>query len=503
MSSEDDRRPRRDIGRPEDNPFIAFRRFADSQVSSLLNTVFTLPATIANYNNAHQAREQCLFGKADQRQCDKLQELEAEITDLRHEGREVFRAGDVKAVLRNSETLMRLDRKADDIRKDIIEKGPATADGDKAISRRDDAELVEKVAIQKGREWGGSWDWGFPKPFDHDRKPFVGSSEDDVAREMQELNTLLRLQSEVQKLVAAFDGEAWDDPPTKDTRHSEIFDTRPDTEESHERSWCQSWEWPQPGDASRYEQHEYSPQVLDRDQRMRTTGIPWQKAYDDLLRGEQIEQSHDEPSYEYSHDHEDQHDEPPTSTSYPLFPFVDRIAEEDPERISRLDPATKTFLQLRQQRRQDYMAQLEQDSKAHNALKATACAAQEQEDEETEMDAYEHLEAMRKLPESSTQLTHTIPEKAENTVPSILSTMTTTERTVAPDGSITTKVVLKKRFADGREENSETVHVHRNTEAEIRPHFESSVPVTRTRASAVEEQETKEDRKRSGWFWSN
>jgi hypothetical protein len=36
--------------------------------------------------------------------------------------------------------------------------------------------------------------------------------------------------------------------------------------------------------------------------------------------------------------------------------------------------------------------------------------------------------------------------------PSILSTLTTTERHMAADGMVTTKTVLKKRFADGREE---------------------------------------------------
>ncbi|KAF2140128.1 uncharacterized protein K452DRAFT_288899 [Aplosporella prunicola CBS 121167] len=43
----------------------------------------------------------------------------------------------------------------------------------------------------------------------------------------------------------------------------------------------------------------------------------------------------------------------------------------------------------------------------------------------------------------------------------ILSTLTTTERNTAPDGTVTTRVVLKKRFADGREECSETVNTAR------------------------------------------
>jgi hypothetical protein len=102
MANNDDN-SRRDRDRLEDNPFIAFRRFADSQVSSLLNTVFTLPATIANYNNVHQAREACLFKKADNTQCDELHRIEDEIAGLRHDGQELYRAGELQEVLRKSE----------------------------------------------------------------------------------------------------------------------------------------------------------------------------------------------------------------------------------------------------------------------------------------------------------------------------------------------------------------------------------------------------------------
>ncbi|QIX01773.1 hypothetical protein AMS68_007290 [Peltaster fructicola] len=43
--------------------------------------------------------------------------------------------------------------------------------------------------------------------------------------------------------------------------------------------------------------------------------------------------------------------------------------------------------------------------------------------------------------------------------PGILAALTTTQTTRMPDGSVTTKVVLKKRFADGREEITESVKV--------------------------------------------
>ncbi|KAI4210595.1 MAG: hypothetical protein LQ351_006573 [Letrouitia transgressa] len=64
-------------------------------------------------------------------------------------------------------------------------------------------------------------------------------------------------------------------------------------------------------------------------------------------------------------------------------------------------------------------------------------------------------------------------EKAEASVtsapqeyakPSILSQLTRTERTTSPDGTVVTKVVLKKKFSDGTEENKETVSTSRLTE---------------------------------------
>jgi hypothetical protein len=161
MSNNDDNL-RRNRDRPEDNPFIAFRRFADSQVSSLLNTVFTLPATIANYNNIHQAREACLFSKADKAQCDKLREIEDDIVGLRDEGRELYRVGDLQGVLKKSDELLRLDRHAEDLRKNIVGQSSPESTGES------EKNMVQKVANKKGQEWGWDWSWGFPKPFDED-----------------------------------------------------------------------------------------------------------------------------------------------------------------------------------------------------------------------------------------------------------------------------------------------------------------------------------------------
>jgi hypothetical protein len=63
--------------------------------------------------------------------------------------------------------------------------------------------------------------------------------------------------------------------------------------------------------------------------------------------------------------------------------------------------------------------------------------------------------------------------------PNVLSTLTTTETIRLPDGTVTTKVVLKQRFADGREETSERSHTYR------------------------EESEAREEKaSKKGWFWA-
>lgn len=71
----------------------------------------------------------------------------------------------------------------------------------------------------------------------------------------------------------------------------------------------------------------------------------------------------------------------------------------------------------------------------------------------------------------------------------LIATLTTVERTILEDGTIRTKRVLKKRFADGTEENSEAIETGR---------------IDDRTDSKEEGQETSSDRKEKGnnWFWS-
>lgn len=83
--------------------------------------------------------------------------------------------------------------------------------------------------------------------------------------------------------------------------------------------------------------------------------------------------------------------------------------------------------------------------------------------------------------------------------PSILSTLTTTERTTLQDGSVHTKVVLKKRFSDGREESTETVH-HQNVVRQTQDAASKSNKDEDAKKMR-KDKETKE-KESSGWFWS-
>ncbi|KAG7002321.1 hypothetical protein G7Y79_00027g060130 [Physcia stellaris] len=88
---------------------------------------------------------------------------------------------------------------------------------------------------------------------------------------------------------------------------------------------------------------------------------------------------------------------------------------------------------------------------------------------------------------------------AENGKPSIISTLTTTERTTLPDGSVHTKMVLKKRFADGREESSETTHTTKDQQPPPQQKAIERPPASKV---GKNDETDKSPQKTKGWFWS-
>lgn len=91
----------------------------------------------------------------------------------------------------------------------------------------------------------------------------------------------------------------------------------------------------------------------------------------------------------------------------------------------------------------------------------------------------EHANLERMVGNGQVEQKQEVPKK-----PEVLSALTTTETTRLPDGTVTTKVVLKKRFADGREEINESVHTtNENLEQHNQQQMEGEEP------------------KKKGWFW--
>lgn len=132
----------------------------------------------------------------------------------------------------------------------------------------------------------------------------------------------------------------------------------------------------------------------------------------------------------------------------------------------------------------------------------------EDEDKEiTELDLYEHFlgsqnqsSASKESPPKDSSLAKKLnlvvvptPEVRDL---QIVSTLTTTERVTMPDGTTRTKMVLKKRFADGREEINETVHTLQGN----RRASENAQPSRLV--SEEKDQDKGNGKERKGWFWN-
>ncbi|KAI4253512.1 MAG: hypothetical protein LQ352_003652 [Teloschistes flavicans] len=143
-----------------------------------------------------------------------------------------------------------------------------------------------------------------------------------------------------------------------------------------------------------------------------------------------------------------------------------------------------------------------------------------EEDAVTELDLYRRFLGTRSRPgsashTSSQTFTSTAGLQSDPNKPSVTSTMTTTQRCTLPDGTVYTKVVLKKGFSDGREECTETEHTTHGLprsdartqdlrqapqKSSIEAPKESSLGHDGKVKQALEQKV--DERKRGGWFWS-
>ena len=138
------------------------------------------------------------------------------------------------------------------------------------------------------------------------------------------------------------------------------------------------------------------------------------------------------------------------------------------------------------------------------------------DEEVTELDLYDRLlgdsraassvypTIAQSVSRSYAQLQHdSTPPEPDNNKPSILSTLTTTERTTLQDGTVHTKVVLKKKFSDGREESTETMHTQNAIPQQVQGLSQQNMQNGRDKEPGRNSEGAEGKAKRSkGWFWS-
>ncbi|KAF2743178.1 hypothetical protein M011DRAFT_480960 [Sporormia fimetaria CBS 119925] len=405
---------------PETNPFVAFRRFADSQVSQLFNMVLTLPGTLTQSDAALRAKYECLFGQADEKACDELMQTERRQNEVLTEAIDQWQKGHPMSYPLWQHYL-RLEHKSEKLRDRILGgSGPHPS-------------LRIHPSTRRQEDWrGGSRDepphenprtsHRSPAAFGENRARIEESS--TFSDEMDDLSGDYSHLMPGRKYVVTRPGASGDP--------REAFGHLSPAVPSRNESAGDDHQHPKDPKASSLQRcaSHCDRGVPDHPTKTRQPGaypkpVPWAEDSD---RGDP---THGEIPYEYEHDHEDQHDDAPVPQS--------------------------------------------------------SCGSAGARGPSTELDAYERLLG------STSQASGV----SDSPKPSIISTLSTTERSIAADGTITTKVLFKKRFSDGREENSTSVHTERAKKSgkSIAPEITPEGPVP-SRADQGRSSNS------TGWFWS-
>ena len=264
----------------------------------------------------------------------------------------------------------------------------------------------------------------------------------------------------------------------------------------------------------------YSPARLEQSPALRERGIPWREAFEDLL----AVQSGQDISTEASK-------QPSTSTSDWLRDMICIAMRENGRDTEERHQASRSTSET--VRRQPGFLDRFADSRRFADLRQPENDADEDDDDDgdfdedddddddeeeiTELDLYKRFLGFgnstsepdpissilgQSASRSFAHLQHdSTPTETESKKPSILSTLTTTERTTLQDGTVHTKVVLKKKFSDGREESTETVH----TQNPLPQGNAQSQQMAKSRERDDKKSERKQegkDKKSRGWFWS-
>ncbi|KAL8870397.1 MAG: hypothetical protein Q9174_003550 [Haloplaca sp. 1 TL-2023] len=134
--------------------------------------------------------------------------------------------------------------------------------------------------------------------------------------------------------------------------------------------------------------------------------------------------------------------------------------------------------------------------------------ATRQPENDAQEDAPHELACYQRMMEWESSNGNAASQQPSSGPPSIISTMTTTQRHTRPDGSIYTKIVLKKGFSDGREECTETEETthgapRRQIQHQAGPNVKKSTAALGYDGKVKQAiEERMREQKKGGWFWS-
>lgn len=457
-----------------DNPFISFRRYADEQVNSLMK-MFGVPShwrddDNSDWRNQRWGCHRRRWNREDRQervnQIPTVPNMQGDESNHNDDGESFFK------MLKEMDKVARdWTREWDEAAKEwrssaeeewgrFLEGNASPSDTEALTTRPSHGEKNDAGKHDKAQTYVWSWSWPPSGADEKQRAVAMRDAEQHLERRWADLE---RVFEEKEKSIEKGDFGAW-------AWHFGWPDSHQETKQADANTIVP--EPIQPFDKNMFDwlnSSSRSPLKLESLNFILAARVNWRDAYEDLLR---------------------------TEKGLPLMSNNDLGQSAEMEKQQWAQERLGRLRGLREQQRREQV-QPPIEHKEVNQIEATP-ALQANEDPQTELDMYEQL--LSPGAKFSPVSTEAVPTSSPS---SILSTLTTTERSVAPDGTVTTKVVLKKRFADGREENSESVHTaSARMENASALHQLQVKPERPSVLDAVKSQEQGKPGNR-GWFWSS
>lgn len=457
-STGDRRSDRAHVADERGNPFVTFSRLVDQQVSSFFRTFVDFPSSSARSSTDH-------FGSAEQQR--RWREAKQEAEDLERSFNELF-ASHQKKIQGEDE------RSFDDpsvpfSNKERSPRGIDSLRRAKEPKKQYDpfAPLEESIAS-----------WNEQRLYEEIRKE--GRNIHEEYEEAERVMDCIR--SRLCELYPSQDRN--DREPRCPYRPvDERFDD--DCRNSLIDLILPSYDWgiPKSCSALYVDESPYSPVNLETQGPFREHRAKWRKAFEDLLLVSNGQDLSDTPS-----------PEGPTGK----WDWINSLAKRDLIGYHPLGMKMVSAVQCTES------ATPQPKNDASEAVSTT------------ELDLYGRFLGSQSAPAASSTIKPNLPSitegQSDSDKPSLISTLTTTERRTLPDGSVYTQVVLKKRFSDGREESTETEHTTHGTQQPVPATSVSQAVKEAAQASTLSlghdgkikqalGQKIEEQKKR-GWFWS-